>query len=287
MPLDPAPWDMQAAPQVDAPVLCLGIGAQKAGTSWLHAWLSRHSAVVAGPMKELHYFSRTGADRQAAARARWNADPTRRTWVERLITICDAPPDPQHRAYCDLMMGGLARGQVALDITPAYAVLPAPVVAEMAAIPQARAIYILRDPVARMWSAARMLAARSAPQDLECAARAQLDAWLAGAGQGAFDRTDYAATLARYGAAFGPDRLLVLFFETLFTQGAADRITRFLGLTPQPVGLVGPRNPGPPAQMRPDQARRLVEMLAGQYAAVSARWPDLPMAWRRSLGGLA
>ena len=36
--------------------LLFGIGATKAGTSWLHAWLSGHPEVHLWPHKELHYF---------------------------------------------------------------------------------------------------------------------------------------------------------------------------------------------------------------------------------------
>ena len=35
-------------------LLC--IGAQKAGTTWLHGMLSQHPDVFRGPMKEVHYF---------------------------------------------------------------------------------------------------------------------------------------------------------------------------------------------------------------------------------------
>ncbi|HUG60462.1 MAG TPA: sulfotransferase, partial [Methylomirabilota bacterium] len=34
----------------------LGVGAQKAGTTWLHQYLDEHPEVFMSPIKELHYF---------------------------------------------------------------------------------------------------------------------------------------------------------------------------------------------------------------------------------------
>ena len=84
--------------------LLLGIGAQKAGTSWLHAYLRGHPACSTGPMKELHYFDslktegRLGRRLHAEAleKAREKGAPAGRIKrLERLCAICEAP-DPDH-----------------------------------------------------------------------------------------------------------------------------------------------------------------------------------------------
>lgn len=111
-------------------ILC--IGCQKGSTSWLHSVLNCHphtwsfvdSEPVTSTDKEAHYWD-------------WNhhrgAD-----WYRALMT----PPDPSLRS---------------MDFTPEYACLPAPAIAECKALnPEAKVIYILRDPLARAVSAIRM-----------------------------------------------------------------------------------------------------------------------------------
>ncbi|MEZ5752173.1 MAG: sulfotransferase [Paracoccaceae bacterium] len=110
----------------------LGIGAQRAMTSWLHAVLSRHPRVWAFPdmqpltstNKEAHYWD-------------WN----------------------RHRgpAWYRVVTRPLDDTQLSLDITPEYAFLDADQIAECKALsPTARVIYLLRDPLARAVSAIRM-----------------------------------------------------------------------------------------------------------------------------------
>lgn len=113
-----------------ADILC--IGSQKASTSWLHSVLQHHPDTaffddhepLTSTVKEAHFWD-------------WN----RHRGVEWYRTLM-TPPQP-HR----LMM----------DFTPEYAFLSDDDIGECKALsPQARVIYILRDPLARAVSAVRM-----------------------------------------------------------------------------------------------------------------------------------
>ena len=111
-------------------ILC--IGCQKGSTSWLHSVLNRHpdthafpnSRPVTSTNKEAHFWD-------------WNHDRGVE-WYRTLMT----PKEPHKKS---------------MDFTPEYAFLPDRHIAECKRLsPQARVIYILRDPLARAVSALRM-----------------------------------------------------------------------------------------------------------------------------------
>ena len=111
-------------------ILC--IGCQKGSTSWLHSVLNRHpdthafpnSRPVTSTNKEAHFWD-------------WNHDRGV-DWYRELMT-----PKELHKK--------------SMDFTPEYAFLPDRHIAECKRLnPQARVIYILRDPLARAVSALRM-----------------------------------------------------------------------------------------------------------------------------------
>ncbi len=143
------------------------IGAQKAGTTWLHENLSQHPGIWLPPVKELHVldhappgvlkrlFSKVGYHRRARAYLRqallrgdgslrdrslaWHLALGSRdeVWYERLF------------AY--------AGDRIAGEICPGYARIEEPVSAAIAArYPKLKIIYLLRDPIDRAWSSVAM-----------------------------------------------------------------------------------------------------------------------------------
>lgn len=152
----------------------LCIGAQKAGTTWLHANLLNHVDIYFPPIKEVAYFSslcfpsmrpdedahrRVQADE---ARTYWEAETVSRPWVAHnflhiLDTLTSRPiSDEWYRALFDARQAD----QIAGEISPQYAILSRSSIAHVLSFnPNIRIIIALRHPVERALSHVRMLAA--------------------------------------------------------------------------------------------------------------------------------
>jgi hypothetical protein len=175
----------------------LGIGAQKAGTSWLASNLSRHPQVFVPPVKEVHF---------------WNAH-LHRGWDWYLGQFGDAEP-------------AQARG----EITPAYAVLPAEVVEQVAAaLPDVRLMYLLRDPVERAWSAALMALGRAQMTIDEASDQWFIDHFRSRA---SLTRGDYESCLRTWLRSFPREQLLVELFDDVVSRpvDVLERCARHLGV---------------------------------------------------------
>lgn len=143
----------------------LVIGAQKSGTTWLYQNLRTHPEVWLPPEKEIHFF-----DFPALIPfyfLLFAPDRSIRHWgMNRMIRDYRKVQEGQQTAswylryYFLLRTKGWYRslftprgGQVAGEITPRYSALKDKDVAKVHALmPNARIIYLLRNPIDRMWS---------------------------------------------------------------------------------------------------------------------------------------
>lgn len=281
--------------------LLYGIGATKAGTSWLHAWLSGHPEVHLWMHKELHYFDAIHEGRvmqqidaicarRATLRARMKAagDPRRMAELATRVAEIDrylgliGPGRIDARAYLDFLCEGRGGAHVVGDLTPAYALLPVERLRYMAAIsPVTRFVYLMRDPVERLWSNLRAMAAVRGGDAAAVAdrARALFDRWAAGEERAVDARSDYAGALRRLFAAVPEPARFVAFHEELFTGATAARLCAFLGIAARkPTGPVVNRGPDVPL----DLGRRAIaaDRLARQYDEVKSLIGRLPDRWQ-------
>ena len=153
----------------------LGIGAQKAGTTWLYEILRQHPELGFPAGKESHYWTLRTNARDAGA-------------VGAYLALFQ---DPRRREG---------------EITPAYAALDEAAIACLgAAVPQLRLIFMMRNPLERAWSAALMVLARL---DMEYAEAS--DAWFLTLlrSRASLDRGDYATTIRRWCRWFPREALL-------------------------------------------------------------------------------
>lgn len=157
----------------------LGIGAQKCGSTWLYEQLSRHAKVSFPAGKEVHFW-----------------DKARQRGVD---------------YYRGLFTKG--EGEHEGDVTPAYAILPPEVIEEChCAFPRLRLIYVIRNPLERAWSHAKMdaCAAGLTPGSLP-------DAWFLDHfhSRKSLARGDYELCLRNWLDCYDEDKFLLLFFEEL------------------------------------------------------------------------
>ncbi len=286
---------------IDRVMYC--IGAQKAGTTWLHAQCAAHPGIHVPIRKEVHYwdtihpphvryYRHEALQKLAALEALALPRRLARDWkgigpddARRYRDLLHIP-DAAHARYQHYVMQG-ARGQrVAADISPGYAMIDAGGFADMqAAAPDARFVFILRDPVDRLWSNLRHNRSRGFQKGGRAAdLNAALAKVLSKPHAGPVVRSDYARTIAALERAVPASQILYLFYETMFTVEAMRRLSDFLGVKPFAADLGGVVNLGADGGARPDRdlARRARGLLDPVYRMAEARFgPDLPDAWRR------
>jgi len=162
------------------------VGAQKAGTRWLFDQLAFHPGLWMPPIKELHYFNQSKRFLRFARPLHENAVRSLRStnrrrsraaerplveedigWLEARMWLHGQPLDLDLYARLFNPKGGRLSG----DICPPYAILAAESAkAVRERFPAARIVYLVRDPIDRLWSQYCMILRRKpkeAPESLE------------------------------------------------------------------------------------------------------------------------
>lgn len=253
----------------------LGVGAQKAGTAWVHRYLESSPQCDPGFRKEYHVWDAVDLPSGRLARERIEKQGGQRA---RLLE------DPEH--YFDYFAGLLEPGRTRLtaDITPAYAGLSVERLLAVRAGFEARAVrpvavYLMRDPVERVWSAVRMDLQRRGVEDagtVEARLRSVRDDDQYGR------RTRYDETIARVDAVFGRNAVFYGFYERLFEVATLRELCAFLGIDYQEPDFGRQVNVSPKgAALTDETVAGLARRFAPVYEAVAARFSDvdLPALW--------
>lgn len=286
------------------PTLLFCVGATKAGTSWLHRYLSDHPDCHLRSIKELHYFdaldrgtlegeARTTLAAQKQLATRLDGAPPARTanivrqigerehWAEVLAT-----GQQDVAAYLGYLHAGLEDQKLVGDITPAYSLLSRERLEMMASIaPDTRFIYLLRDPIARLWSHVRMIAARRSDSGQIERARADriFERVLNAKEDTISQRCDYRSAIEKLRGAVDPARLMITYYEDLFDGDALARICAFLGISRVAPDLGRRVHAGQPLAMLDQQRVQAREWLAEQYDYVRSALGATPGAWQYDL----
>jgi Sulfotransferase family len=224
------------------PVFILGVGAQKAGTSFLHRALGAHPAVALSDPKEMHVF-----DAHFLPDLCGQFHRRRREALGRLLSEEPDPPGPFRAGKTAALLRHVlmhydlseytrhfrerARGKACTgDITPAYQMLDA---AAFRAIRdllvedfEIRPILLLRDPIDRIFSAMRM-DDRNGQSGADPAHRRFAISFMIEKHR---RRTEYEKVIPALDAVFGEGAVFYEFYENLFRPEAFERLGRFLGL---------------------------------------------------------
>jgi hypothetical protein len=174
-------------------------------------------------------------------------------------------------------------------VTPAYSLMPKDRLQTMTGVSgQMRFVYLIRDPLARLWSHVRMIASRVkdptgfAAEAVACLNRI-LSGDLSGEGAGIVARGDYARIIPKLKRAFGARDLWIQCQEEMMTVPGLQRLSAFLGLTPKLDGLDKRVHEGQALALPEDLANRARAWLRPQYEFAATAFPVLPEAWRRNI----
>ena len=203
----------------------IGIGAQKAGTSWLDKNLRLHPKLWLPPIKELHYFD----DLHVPTNKKWTADHRRRRGVQVLTRyLKNVPPEKWIYSFiaraADIVESkisddwygrifALARPeQLCGEITPDYCTLPDEGICHILRLsPEVKIILSLRDPIERSWSHIRMLAKRrkavGLPQMEQFARHVDI-----------FRRADYPAIIEKWREHVARENLLIISMDDIVAK---------------------------------------------------------------------
>jgi hypothetical protein len=142
------------------------------------------------------------------------------------------------------------------------------------------AVYLMRDPVERIWSAVRMDVRRNNITHTGAVEHRLMRV----SDDDQYDRrTRYDAAIAKIDGVFGRDGAFYGFYERLFDEGTLRDLCGFLGIDFHEPDIrrevnVSPKDDG---DLSEDTVRALVERFRPVYDAVAARFPDvdLPAIW--------
>lgn len=211
------------------------VGAQKAGTSWLHKFLSQYDNVYLPRIKEMHFFDSVSLPKDLVGDF-WHKEFSSmcvkaindgryglaHSYLERLKI--GGSVDKFRRHYLDIS----SRYDVLGDITPAYSMLDSDGFSLMkSAFPESRIIFFMRNPVDRYWSFLRMQLKKNSEYDISKKFVDVIDKPHVNL------RSDYSRTIESLLSVFDQKKVKFIFFEDLFGDQYKEKvgeIVRFLGL---------------------------------------------------------
>lgn len=212
------------------------IGAQKAGTTWLHANLCDHPQVTLPPLKELFYFNEIDSGIPTDFRGRiknnhWLNIKWKRVimqplpqaffkgkfakawWYLRYLTA------PRNLKTSSLMrydrLFPKKAGTISGDITPNYSILSADTVKAIAGFyPDCKILFFLRNPIERSWSQAKMTLGKLRDQNIHEVPLQEMEAYISHDVSNE-QHSDYKATIDRWSSYFPKDQLCFDFYDAL------------------------------------------------------------------------
>jgi hypothetical protein len=267
----------------------LGIGAQKAGTTWLHLNLRRHPGVWLPPVKELQYFNEIYVTRHR----RW-MEPYRKKhgvralthhigkvpqekWDYRLIArLADIIATESSDEWYGSIFALAQKRQICGEISPQYCLLPNEGIEHILRLsPSVKIVFSLRDPIERNWSQIRMISSKKA-SGVDLMRIAELP--------DVVQRANYPALIARWSKYIPQDRMLILFMEDILAKPVElmSQVCKFLGVDFKKEmfrQLDKPAYVGKQLEMPPEVYGLLKDQLHPIYVEMSKLYPENAGQW--------
>ena len=212
----------------------LGVGAQKAGTSWLHQQLQARGDTDFGLLKEYHVHDARTLPALARFRRIEMSLSRPRSWIQPRSWMRQLFIRQPGLYYAWLLRrsrrnGGKAR--LTGDITPSYAALSADTLQCIQASFQQRGIavkpvFLMRDPIERLISSQRMKQRKLGQRD----AASEIAALRRRVRKAPGLRSGYGRTLNNLNESFGLEHCFLGLYETLFQRESYAELCGFLNL---------------------------------------------------------
>ena len=235
----------------------LGIGLERAGTSWVFAQLAAHPDIWVPPLKELHFWDvidrplEEGGAKVYEPRHSFHLKARLKHKVLPFLPLQKDRPELYLNSYLDnlkwdwryffgemdearyqrLFDPCFTGGKLCGEITPYYANITAETIKRIEQMnPQMRYILMLRDPAQRAWSAMIYHFVQIDKRRFESISEDEMLRWLAG--PLAQSRSDTQGILETWQGAVPDERLFIDTFENIAMQPEAliQRLYEFLGV---------------------------------------------------------
>lgn len=210
------------------------IGAQKAGTSWLHYQLAQHPEIWVPPVKELHFFDRAHINRYIHllfskkaigkfVRSNFkmmiggNDTCWRWTFLTQQRTL---------QNYTNLFCPAV--GQIAGETTPGYSRLDEEAIEQVKdLLPKLKIIFLLRDPIDRIWSQVNMFR-RSNEGEQNASVQRVFEL----KEEKVLKNTGYTHTLEKWETHFPKDQWFISFYDRIQEDPGSlmEEVYQFLGV---------------------------------------------------------
>lgn len=256
----------------------LGLGAQKSGTTWYYDYLAASGLVATNIIKEYHIWDALHIPGLDSLRVR-PAD-SESNFDNRVRFFMQQSPE-NYVTYFMYMMHRQAKS-VTCDITPLYSGLDRSVLrlindgfAQRGVA--TKAVFLMRDPVERCWSAARMESRNELGHTRvdEEAVVQHAQSRLAGL------RGRYDLTVREIEAVFAPPFIHFGIYEEMFEPTSVERLSFFSGVPARPELAMKKVNVSEVAAPISDRAAaRIALQYRSVYDFAAKRFPQTTTLWR-------
>ena len=261
------------------PIFVLGIGAQKAGTSWLYGALSKQRNVNFGLKKEYHIWDAKFNDLMKGFKSDIK-NPV--DAGEILISLMQNDDDVYGRYFKSLIKGEVC---ITGDITPSYSSLGSNDFFHIKKLLvhygfNVKVIFLLRDPLERIWSALRMGKRNAERNGKEITEDELIQNLIHSIDAPQHQvRGNYLGTIANVERQFSSSEIHYELYENLFTARAVSALGDFLGFELKGLNFDTRINASPQVALPQEIQDEAREKLKEQYLGCYKKFPLTKDLW--------
>lgn len=220
----------------------LGVGAQKAGTTWLHAQLCKNTFFDPGFTKEYHTFDCIYVAQYSEWVNKWinkiklidssteKKKSLKADFARRLLFVYEPKT---YFDYFDNLISSSPNTRLVADITPSYSLLSASALIDIKNNLISRGfnvkvVFLMRDPVERIWSEKRMRRRYELTKGIKKPLDVEESLLRFLSNQRTSHKTRYEYTVQALDKAFETKDIFFGFFENLFNNLTFDKFKEFI-----------------------------------------------------------